>query len=109
MDLLKFRNRIEWVIINRKNESSGGSFGSYYIISQRVGIKLLFGGFDTLEEIKDSHLFRDAEREAELLIQAKKRYYYIPKCYGVVIIWKDNKYKVGIVMQHLEGKLADYI
>lgn len=87
--------------------SGWGCYGKYYQLSSTKGIKVIQGCFNTIEEVINSDELNQAIQEAVLLKQARARYEYIPKCYGVKIISFGGSYKVGILMQHLTGPLAE--
>lgn len=93
-------------IVREKNSSGAGCYGSYFILSSSKGMKILREKYDDYEDVMESYALQSAIKEASLLKEARSRYEYIPKCYGVRIIEKDGKYRVGIILQHLDGKLG---
>jgi len=96
-------------MIKNSTYSGNGSFGIYMRISNSKGIKLLYYEFETMKSALDSLYFKEAIEEARLLEEGKRRYSNIPTCYGVRIIWYERRYRIGIVMQYLEGTVVQNI
>ena len=84
-----------------------GAFGTYYKISSVRGVKVLAcSGYGTIAEAKRSYSWREAKKEYKLLRKAYKTN-YSPKPHGLAIVKDGDKYRVGIVMQHISGKEYD--
>ena len=91
-----------------------GAFGKYYLISKGVGVKVLgslweYSVYRSVEALKESNAWVDAQKEAELLRTARKSQ-IVPKCYGVTIVRRQAGqgwiFSAGIVMQHIPGKVV---
>jgi serine/threonine-protein kinase RIO1 len=95
----------------RKTASNrDGCYGDYYKLSRSKGIKVLSDDrYRTLEDTIKSRTFKEAKAEAIHLMEARKRYPNIPKCFGVKIIEIGGFYKVGIVMEHLGETMAIHL
>lgn len=94
-------------IITKESYSGAGCYGQYYQISTTKGIKLINAKFSTFNEAFESREMKEAKEESLLLRRAKSMYDYIPKCYGVKIVETRGYFRIGIVMQHLQGPTAD--
>jgi len=101
-----YSKRIGKMIGDKDNYLGWGCYGKYYQISNTKGIKILCSKYSTYEEALESDTLIEAKEEAILLKRARCRYDYIPKCYGVKIVTIRDKFRIGIVMQHLAGPLA---
>lgn len=84
-------------------KKGSGSYGVYYKMNARKGIKILRQR-DTRDYIwKDyEDLLAKAMREFKCLNIAKQTG-IVPKAYEVVKVVYKNTFKVGIIMQHIEG------
>ncbi len=101
------------VILKRGQRPNGcGAFGRYYRLSKVIGIKVLSGMWSneyctTQKELKASNQWKEAVREARLIRVARKSR-IVPKCYGVVPVRREGqngRLHVGIVMQHIPGRV----
>jgi len=94
--------------INRGEDSSGG-YGSYYRLTQKVGIKVIGqdgkGGRDTLEALLKSKLYKDAKKEYTMLKIARRRSKMVVKPYKLRVFHypDDEAWYVGILMEHISG------
>jgi serine/threonine protein kinase len=90
------------VKIKAKSTRKRGSQGSYYKIPRSdLGVKLLHSsGCDTEEACKTSLDMKCAELEAKVLrmVEPCRR---TPKHAEAVVVFHDNQYKAGIMMQHM--------
>lgn len=87
----------------RKTNVPQGAFGKYFQVTPTRGVKVLRGSFRNLESAYNSHIFDMAREESEILKVAQNSG-VVPKCYGVRIVRRGNRYYVGILMQHLGNK-----
>lgn len=77
-----------------------GSFGSYYKMSRGKGIKVFFTYHLSKAGILESNEYYNAREEFSLLKKAHKLR-LSPKPYEIVLVKDNERYCVGIVMQHL--------
>lgn len=105
---MTLRTRIYKKIQRRgRRRLPSGSFGTYYQISAKKGIKLYIGACDPDDEYLQ-HVLKCAYNEVYAYREARKRYPFVPKCYGVQVIKTKYGFQVGIILQHLGDKtLAD--
>lgn len=85
------------------NKTGGGSFGHYFKLDNKRGIKLLKQKFQTSEKAQLSKTFHLAKLEELSLNMARERVSFVPKCYGVKVVKFRGDFRVGVVMQHLNG------
>lgn len=100
------RNLTRAINLTHYDSFSGGAFSAYYKLNPSQGIKVLISpGHKTIKSLRRSNVWRLATKENKLLKNCKKRYQYIPHSYGVFPVKIVNHYYVGIIMQHINGKL----
>lgn len=92
-------------LIRSVNGGNGGYYGQYYQISKFKGIKVLHDQYNTKNEAIYSKQYNIALEEYLSLVQAKERFNRIPRAYGVKVIFDGEKWRIGIVMQHLDGPM----
>jgi tRNA A-37 threonylcarbamoyl transferase component Bud32 len=91
-------------------ESSSGSYGDYYRISPRMGVKFLRRGRKHHDKEKFLQSFRYLElvKEAEILKKASALSNLVPKYYGVIVFQHNEMWYAGLVQEHISGRnLAD--
>lgn len=102
-------SKIATNLLKKSSKSESGCYGEYRQLSRTKGIKILHSnGYYDYTEVINSDTFEAANKEAKLLRKA-----YVsgitPRCYGVKLILRNNKYYVGILMEHLgTTTLADF-
>jgi RIO-like serine/threonine protein kinase len=78
-----------------------GAHGRYVKLSPSLGIKVIHSPlFKSIAKAYKSHAYRQAKKEAELLTSAFESG-VVPRCYGVTLVKIGNRFKVGVLMQHL--------
>lgn len=98
--------KVKTLKLKNKNPSGGGSYGEYFKLSSQRGIKILAGRFNSYVGAIGSPTYAEASAEAFLLKVAEKTK-LVPKCYGVQIVQIGKRYAIGIVMQHLGGRMLE--
>ncbi len=85
------------------DKTGGGCFGQYFKLDNKRGIKLLRRKFDSSEKAQLSETFHKAKLEELSLNMARERVSFVPKCYGVKVVKFRGNFRVGVIMQHLNG------
>lgn len=87
-----------------------GAFSYYYKLNKTQGLKVLRDeGYKTIKSLRKSRDWTYATRESTLLRKARRKVSFIPRFFETVPVKLDGVYYAGIILEHIEGKLAmDY-
>lgn len=97
----------------KRGSDNSGSYGSYFQINGKVGIKVIAFDdecdFKSIEALKQSRVYEDAVKEGKMLKEASKRSRMVAKFYSLETFKVFGYWQVGIVMEHIDGiLLSDY-
>lgn len=102
--IINMKTQIPSVIKLPKKSSSHGRFAYYFKFNNKIGIKVLKKSIKNLNSVG----INKAAKELTAL-QMCQPLGYTPKVYGFTVIQYDNIKKLGIVMEHINGKtFSDY-
>lgn len=84
-----------------------GCSGRYIQLTKRIGIKVYYCDYETRESaIK--YGVKEAAHEAKMARKIRKIYHNVPRCFGVKILKIEDKWHVGILLQHLgDERISD--
>ncbi len=80
-----------------------GFYARYYKLNNDLGMKLFNDSFVYKQSAKLSNVYENALMEHRNLVKVKKLIDIVPKSYGVHVVFYRNKYRIGLLMQHLDG------
>ena len=79
-----------------------GCFGTYIKLSDKVGIKIVDSVRATTRDRFFYLIYTRIEREVRMMREVRRYFGLVPRSHGIVIVRDlDNRYRIGILMQHL--------
>jgi hypothetical protein len=85
-----------------------GRYGSYIQLSKKQGLKILGNGYNSIFDLRQSSLWKQALMETDYYIKAKSSG-LTPKNVKLIMVHFKDKYFPGIQMNHIEGEtLTDF-
>jgi len=88
-------------------DDDSGSYGSYFRITRKVGIKVMKfkknGGYDLRKALLKSGIYKEAVKEYKMIKEARRRSKMVVKTYGLKTFKYIDQWYVGILLEHISG------